>query len=163
MDWMILYPLLLLIVLLPKCVFFLKLSSALQPIYLTAYLTFLLLSLKSWTCDLLSCLWNSRIFFCIANASTIYLFLHTRYLRVFFDPFFPPSYYPSTGVFEFCHLITSWISPFLTAIFLVWIIISSWDWGPHISTCSVLDLFLHNLTRLKYNVHIKECLNYKCI
>lgn len=114
-------------------------------------------------------LWSSHLsmelqdFFCIANGSTIYLFLHTRYLRVFFDPSFPPSYCPSTGVFEFCHLITSWISPFLTAIFLVWIIISSWDWGPHISTCSVLALFLHNLTRLKYNVHIKECLNYKCI
>lgn len=116
MDWMILYPLLLLIVLLPKCVFFLKLSSALQPIYLTAYLTFLLLSLKSWTCDLLSCLWNSRIFFCIANASTIYLFLHTRYLSLLWSllsPFIlsinwglwilPLNYLLNLSIFD-CHL-----------------------------------------------------------
>ena len=45
----------------------------------------------------------------------------------------------------------------------VWIIISYWCWGPHSCNFSILAHFLHNLRRLKYNVHVEKCLKFKYI
>lgn len=132
----------------PKCIFFLDLSSELQPV-LTAYLTFLLLRLRNWTCNFLSHLWISRTSLRSICVYHPFISASQKLGNLLWCPLFSCIFSPSAGVCGFCHWNISWVYFSIFDCYL-----SSLNYhlllrlDPHVNTCSVLTPFLHNLTRL---------------
>lgn len=112
-DWF-LYLLVLLTILTPKCIFFLTFSSELQSVYLTVYLTFPLLSLKSllqlnlWSLNL-----GLQDFLPTVNGFTFIYFCKLDSWESSSMPSFPLMFNPSNRFYGLCHLNISWISSYI--------------------------------------------------